>query len=149
MKPIAMVAATVVAVLASAAPAQELSQRDRLHIAVQKICPVSGQTLGEHGTPIKVKIGEETVFLCCRACLQGKVNREHWATIHDNFLAAQQICPVMKKKLPSRPKWTIIDGQIVFVCCPPCIDKVTADPATHLRTIDALYSASLQDRARR
>lgn len=130
----------------SIAAAQELSQRDQIHVAVQEICPVSGQKLGEHGAPIKVKIGEETVFLCCHGCLQGKVNPQHWATIHANFAAAQRICPVMKRELPKNPKWTIVEGQIVYVCCPPCTNKVAADPQTFLRQIDDLYSASLQAR---
>ena len=34
--------------------ASEQQRRDDLKIAVQKICPVSGQKLGAHGKPIKV-----------------------------------------------------------------------------------------------
>jgi hypothetical protein len=103
------------------ASAQELSQSDKIHIAVQKICPISGQKLGEHGAPLKVKIGEEHLFVCCQACLQGKaVNPQHWATIHANFAKAQRICPIMKKELPANPKWTIVEGRIFYVCCPPC-----------------------------
>ena len=132
--------------LGSSVSAQELSQRDQIHIAVQQIFPVSGRKLGEHGAPIKVKIGEETVFLCCKACLQGKVNPQHWATIHANFAKAQRICPVMKHELPENPKWTIVEGQIVYVCCPPCTKKVAADPKTFLKQIDDSYLASLQAR---
>ena len=49
----------------SIASAQELSKSDQIHIAVQQICPISGQKLGEHGAPIKVKTGEEQLFVCC------------------------------------------------------------------------------------
>ena len=144
----------VVAVMAAVGQltsAQEPSQRDQLNhdqlkIAVQGICPVSGQQLGAHGQPIKVKIGEEEVFLCCKACLQGKVNPQHWATIHGNFAKAQRICPVMKHELPKNPKWTIVKGQIVYVCCPPCTKKIAADPQTYLRKVDELYTASLRAR---
>lgn len=66
---------------------QEQLRRDQLRMAVQKICPVSGRKLGTHGKPIKVKVGKETVFLCCKGCLQQKLNPEHWATIHANFAA--------------------------------------------------------------
>jgi hypothetical protein len=149
MKLIASTAILIVAALCSLAPAQELSQRDQLHAAVQKICPVSGGPLEEHGPPIKVKVGEQFIFVCCRGCLQGKINPEHWATIHANYKTAQQICPIMKKPLPKNSKWTIVEGQIVYVCCPPCIDKIKADPATHLRAIDSLYSASLRNQVRR
>jgi len=118
--------------------------RDQLRAAVQEICPVSGNKLGSHGPPVKVQVGEETVFLCCKACLQKEISREHWATIHANAAEAQRICPVMKNPLPENPKWTIVEGQIVYVCCPPCTKKVEADPATYLKQIDALYRASLE-----
>lgn len=123
---------------------QEQLRREQLRIAVQDICPSSGQKLGAHGQPIKVKVGEETVFLCCKGCLKQELDPQHWATIHANFAKAQQICPVMQHGLPKNPKWTIVEGQIVFVCCPPCTKKIAADPKTYLRKIDALYTASLK-----
>ena len=133
------------------ASGQELSDRekeqfrhDQLRIAVQEICPTSGERLCAHGQPIKVKVGEETVFLCCQGCLKQKINAQHWATIHANFAKAQRICPVMKHELPKNPKWTIAEGQIVYVCCPPCTKKIAADPKTYLRKVDELYTASLQ-----
>lgn len=141
-----LVVAALVFACGQIANAQQLSQRDQLHIAVQQICPISGQKLGAHGPPIKVKIGEETVFLCCRGCLQSKVDPQHWATIHANFARAQRICPVMKKELPRNAKWTVVQGQIVYVCCPPCTKKIAADPQTYLQKIDELYAASLQGR---
>ena len=125
---------------------QQLTQHDQLRIAVQEICPVSGEKLGEHGTPIKAKVGQETVYLCCEGCLQDKINPQHWATIHANIAHAQRICPIMKKALPKNPKWTIVDGQIVYVCCPGCTKKIEADPRKHLRKVDELYAASLQAR---
>ncbi len=120
------------------------ASRDQLRIAVQEICPVSGGRLGSMGPPKKVKVGELTVFLCCKGCLKGKIDPKHWATIHANVAKAQGICPVMKHKLPKNPKWTIVDGQIVYVCCPPCTKKIAADPATYLREVDELYSTSIE-----
>ena len=125
------------------------SKRDQLQIAVQKICPVSGEKLGDHGAPIKVKVGKEKVFLCCKACLKGKVDKKHWKTIHANFAEAQGKCPVMKKALPKNPKWTIVDGKVVYVCCPPCTKKIAADPKTYLRKVDEYYTASLQSKRSR
>lgn len=125
---------------------EEVSPRDQLRIAVQQICPVSGQKLGAHGTPLKVRVGKEIVFLCCRGCLNGKVNDQHWRRIHANFARAQQKCPVMNRPLPKNPKWVIVEGHIIYVCCPPCTEKITADPETYLRKVDALYTASLQAR---
>lgn len=138
---------SIVIGVCSIAWAQGLSQRDQIHIAVQGICPISGQKLGEHGEPIKVKVGEETVFLCCQGCLKSKVDPQHWATIHANFAQAQRICPVMKKELPQNSQWTIVEGQIVYVCCPPCTKKIAADAATYLKQVDELYLASLRARA--
>ena len=136
----------MVAGFAQAAMGEELSQRDQLKISVQQICPVSGQRLGDHGQPIKVQIGEQTLFYCCQGCLPKQIDPQHWATIHANFAKAQGICPVMKHKLPKNPKWTIVKGQIVYVCCPPCTKKIAADPETYLRQVDELYTASLQAR---
>lgn len=121
------------------------SGHDSLKIAVQNICPVTGEALGSMGTPIKAKIGEEELFLCCEECKTGKIDGGHWTTIHANFAKAQGICPVMKKPLPANSKWTVVDGQIFYVCCPPCIDKIKADPAKFVADVDKLYSASLQD----
>ena len=146
MKYVTLSLAVAAAGLCSIASAQELSQRDQLRIAVQDICPVSGQRLGSMGAPLKVQVGKETVFLCCKGCLGRQINPQHWATIHANFAHAQRICPVMKHELPKNPKWTIVEGQIVYVCCPPCTDKIEADPATFLRQVDELYTASLRAR---
>lgn len=119
---------------------------DQLKIAVQQICPVMGERLGAHGPPIKVRIGEENIFLCCKACLKKPINPTHWATIHTNFRTSQKICPVMKHELPATAKWTFVKGQIVYVCCPPCTDKIAAAPDAYLKKIDELYTASLRSR---
>jgi len=124
----------------------EQQRRDQLRAAVQEICPVSGEKLGSMGEPIKVQVGEESIFLCCKGCLQQKIKPEHWATIHTNCARAQGICPVMKHDLPKKPKWTIVEGQVVYVCCPPCTKKIAADPQKYLRAVDELYAASLEAR---
>lgn len=125
-------------------------QRDQLRIATQKICPVSGRLLGEHGDPIKVAVGEnkEEIYLCCEACTRGKLDAEHWATIHSNIARAQGQCPVMQKPLPKNAKWTIVNGQIVYVCCPPCTDKIEKDPERFLKRVDDYYAAAIESDAR-
>ncbi|MBD3672140.1 MAG: hypothetical protein HUJ26_01325 [Planctomycetaceae bacterium] len=127
---------------------KQLSQRDQLRAAAQQICPVSGQPLGEHGTPVKVTVGKqkEEVFLCCEACLKGQLNRKHWGTIHANYAKAQGICPVMEQKLPDNPKWTITDGKIIYVCCPPCTKKIAAEKEKYLGKLDQLYAKSLKQK---
>ena len=148
MKSFVFAVAVVATWYGSIVSAQELSQQDHIRIATQQICPVSGERLGAHGIPLKAKIGEEEVFLCCSQCLEGDVDPTHWATMHKNFAQAQGICPVMEKKLPAKPKWTIVNGRVFYVCCPPCIDKIKADPEMFVKKLDALYLGSLQRNSR-
>jgi len=146
MKYVTFLSLVALASLPSLGAEQESAESDQNRIAVQKICPVSGQKLGAHGKPVKAKIGEEIVFLCCKGCTKGKVGAEHWATIHANFAKAQGKCPVMNKTLPNNPKWTIANGRIVYVCCPPCTKKITAAPDKYLKVVDGYYAAHLKSR---
>jgi YHS domain-containing protein len=45
-----------------------LSEADRAAALAQKICPVSGEKLGEMGAPFKVTVKGREVFLCCPNC---------------------------------------------------------------------------------
>jgi len=45
-----------------------LSAADRALAEAQRICPVTDQPLGSMGTPIKVEIKGQTVFVCCPGC---------------------------------------------------------------------------------
>jgi hypothetical protein len=49
----------------------------------------------------------------------------------------------MKKELPEGAKWTVVRGEVVYVCCPPCIKKIAANPDESLRQVDAYYTAYL------
>lgn len=142
-----MAMALITGVVQTAA-GQQLSNRDRLRIAVQDICPVSGAKLGTMGDPVKVTVGpaQEEVFLCCKGCLKRSINPEHWATIHANIAKAQGKCPVMDKDLPTTPKWTVVEGEVVYVCCPGCIKKLTANPDGYLKQVDAYYMAYLNSK---
>jgi YHS domain-containing protein len=46
----------------------ELSPEDRAAAIRQGVCPVSGEPLGSMGTPKKVTVKGQTVFLCCPGC---------------------------------------------------------------------------------
>jgi hypothetical protein len=46
------------------------TKADEQAIAAAKVCPVSGEALGEMGPPIKVTRGGKTIFLCCKGCLK-------------------------------------------------------------------------------
>jgi YHS domain-containing protein len=47
---------------------EKLSADDQIAALKQKICPVSGDKLGEMGTPFKVTVKGRDVFLCCPSC---------------------------------------------------------------------------------
>ena len=47
---------------------EKLSAADQTAALAQKICPVSGEKLGEMGTPFKVTVKGRDVFLCCPSC---------------------------------------------------------------------------------
>ena len=101
---------------------------DKIKLSVQEICPVSGNKLSIDAGPVKVKVGKEVVFLYSKNQLGEKISPIHWVVIHDNFRKAQKKCPVMGLDLPKKPKWVIVKGQIIYVCCPPCIPKIKKDP---------------------
>lgn len=122
------------------------AKSDQLHATAQGICPVSGGKLGSMGDPIKVKVGEEEVaFLCCKGCVGKKINAEHWATIQTNLATAQKTCPVMGKAVDASMKSTVVNGRKIFVCCPPCIKKIKADPATYVAKLDAQIAGERQE----
>ncbi len=119
------------------------SDYDQLKMRVQRICPVSGDELGTKGDPVKVKIGQEEIFLCSGECAKGKIDKTHWVQIHRNFAEAQGICPVMEKPLPANPKSTTVNGQTVYICCPPCSKKIQAEPRKYLTKLAGYYVSAI------
>ena len=138
--------------LFNAAVAQESKKespqerRERLRIAVQAICPVTGEKLGAHGKPIKMTDSDtkEVLYLCCEACLKSKVGAKHLATIRTRLAQAQGTCLVMSDNdISAESKHSVVEGQLVFVCCPPCIKKMAAEPEKFLSMLDDRYEAFL------
>ena len=46
----------------------KLSAEDRTLAEQQKICPVTEEPLGSMGTPIKLTVNGQDVFICCAGC---------------------------------------------------------------------------------
>lgn len=46
----------------------KLSPDERAAVQRQKTCPVTGMPLGSMGTPVKLQIGGQAVWLCCAGC---------------------------------------------------------------------------------
>ncbi|MEL6105082.1 MAG: hypothetical protein AAFU85_03565 [Planctomycetota bacterium] len=126
----------------------QFSDEDRLKIAVQAICPVSGEELGSMGNPVKVRAGSQVAFLCCKACQGNKIDPEHWAKIQVRLATAQATCPIMGKPVDAKMESTVVEGQKVFVCCPPCIEKIESEPATALRKVRSAYKRFVEEERR-
>ena len=122
----------------------KLTKADQLRIAVQGICPVMGAKLGSMGDPIKVKLGDQIGYLCCKACAGKKVKPEHWKKIQQNIAATQGTCPIMGKPVDASMKSTVVKGHRIFVCCPPCIDKIRMDVDGSIKKIYAQYIKHLK-----
>lgn len=120
--------------------ATEFAAAEQLQIAVQKICPVTGEQLGTMGSPIRVQVGSQFVYLCCEGCKGKEFKTGYWQSIQSNIAAAQGVCPIMGKPVKPSMKSTIVDGRQVFVCCPPCIAKIQADVEGTLKKVDESYT---------
>jgi YHS domain-containing protein len=46
-----------------------LDQGDEAGIARQRVCPVTGAALDSMGSPVKVLVGGQALYLCCKGCL--------------------------------------------------------------------------------
>ncbi len=152
-----MIAATSFAVLMCIGATDAMSQEtqaklteaqrlERLLVSAQKICPVTGKGLTSMGGSVKAKLGDRTLYLCCKGCLKGKIDPQHAEQIEKNLIAAQGKCPIMGKELPADPKSTVVEGRKVFVCCPPCTEKIKGEPKRHLATVNKLLAENLSDR---
>lgn len=122
-------------------------RREQLRVAVQAICPVSGESLTDHAQPVKLTNPEtnEVLYVCGEACLKSKPDAKHLEKIMSNFAKAQGHCLVMaENEISVESKHGIIDGHFIYVCCPPCVKKMIAKPAMFLSTLDDLYEAYLK-----
>jgi hypothetical protein len=121
------------------------TEADKLGVAAQATCPITGDDLNAMGGPIKVVRGDESLFICCQGCLAkveaepdryfGSVISAAKATESDaEAVAAQGTCPISSQDLNAMggPIKISRAGKSVFICCPACIDAVKADAAKYL-----------------
>lgn len=125
-------------------------------IALQKVCPVMDEPLGGMGTPLKVSGLRRDVYICCKGCLKflEKDPEKYLALlpplpesarpavvkateVDTRFIAAQKLCPVMDEPLNAMggPFKTVVEGRVVYLCCPGCAKKLHAAPATYLEKL--------------
>jgi Cu(I)/Ag(I) efflux system membrane fusion protein len=53
---------------------EQLPPEDRALARAQQLCPVTDLPLGSMGVPVKITVGDETVFLCCKGCTKRAQN---------------------------------------------------------------------------
>ncbi len=49
----------------------KLSSEDQKLANLQVLCPITMEPLGSMGKPLKVTVGDDAVFVCCKACISG------------------------------------------------------------------------------
>lgn len=129
------------------------TEADAAAIAKQKLCPVMDEPLGGMGPPLKVTGLGRDVFLCCKGCIKflEKEPQKYLAKlpplpkpavskvtqVDAQFVAAQKLCPVMDEPLDAMggPYKTIVEGRVVYLCCPGCAKKLHATPAVFLQKL--------------
>lgn len=65
-----------------------VDQSDQAGVARQRVCPVTGAALDSMGGPIKVLVGGQPLYLCCKGCL-GKVQNTPEAYLQKASQASQ------------------------------------------------------------
>jgi hypothetical protein len=141
------IAALPLVTSARAADQDDSADVDKLLIAAQKICPVSGEDLDAMGAPVKAKSGKQTIFLCCKDCMGKPISKENWKTITANLIAAQGKCPVLKKDLPKNAASVVVNQRRIFVCCKMCLAKVQKDPDKYIAVVNAMLKENLDKSA--
>lgn len=122
-------------------------RRERLRIAVQAICPVSGESLSGVAKPIPMTDPQtkEVLYVCCEECRKSKSETKYLEKIRSNFAKAQGKCLVMvDNDISAESKHGIIEGHFVYVCCPPCVKKMNLSAEKYLTELDNRYEASLK-----
>jgi hypothetical protein len=145
----------------------KLSPEDRKAAEAQKFCAIQTKNrLGTMGTPVKIMVKGQPVFLCCNMCVaKAQANPDKTlasvtdlkleTTIQENLdklkpedrklAVAQKFCAVQtKNRLGSMgtPVVITLKGQPVFLCCDDCVDKAKADPDKTLATAAGLIKAN-------
>jgi hypothetical protein len=59
---------------------KELDEADRELAKKQKVCPISGESLGSMGKPDKMTVKSRVIFLCCRGC-EAEVKKDEDGTL--------------------------------------------------------------------
>lgn len=82
----------------------ELSADDKAAAEKQGICPVTGEKLFGHGTPVKVTVKDRAVFLCCQPCEEAlKGDPDKYLAKLDAPAAAEAPAAALPAETPAAP----------------------------------------------
>ncbi len=123
------------------------AQRVAADIQAQKVCPVSGLPLGSMGRSIPVTIGSQTVYVCCKGCINAlqstpdkylvtasKLTFTKSGAADADAIALQEVCPVTGEPLGSMGTPIKVTGltRDLYLCCQGCVNPLKKDPRKYL-----------------
>jgi hypothetical protein len=142
---------------------EKLAPDDRDVAQEQKYCAVeTKKRLGDMGTPIKLIIDDEPVFLCCKGCEKTakQDTKQTLARVKELKIqtALEQLDPA-DRKLAKEQKYCAINSedrlgsmgapvkvmvkdQPVFLCCGGCRKAALKDPDKTLASVNKLKAAN-------
>jgi len=148
----------------------KLNAEDRELAEAQGFCPVMLKNrLGLMGTPVKVLVNDQPVFVCCKGCTRKALadperTLQIVAQLHiteslarlspeDRRSAeAQGYCPVMRDNrlgVMGPPVKVMIGNQPVYLCCAGCKRRAMANPAQTLAIVADLRAKVAAEAARK
>lgn len=139
-----------------------LTEADRPLIERQRICPVMDAGLRDHGTPIKLLVNNQPLYLCCEGCIEEvQKNPQHYVNKLAQLAAAESVtppailinyakesdrpaamrqgrCPLSGQPFggPAAPLKIVAEGRELFVCCATCARELEQNPSELVRLIN-------------
>ena len=143
-----------------------LSPADQKLVNSQRFCPMMPHgRLGAMGTPIKLRIGDKPVFVCCEECI-AQVKKDSAGALklaakliaasaelakldpaERTAIEAQKYCAIASGSIlgsMGAPIKMQLDGQPVYLCCAGCTQKARSNPAATLAAVEELKKAAIQ-----
>jgi hypothetical protein len=127
----------------------------------QRTCPVSGEKLGAHGSPVPVKLKGEMIYVCCASCVEkakdspdaciARVKAERAKTAVMKPVAVdlgpfngQTHCPVSGDELdPETARDLVVKKERIWVCCNDCAVRARANFDKYFPKVKAERDAAL------
>jgi hypothetical protein len=127
----------------------------------QRTCPVSGEKLGVHGSPVPLTLKGETIYVCCSSCVEKakeapdgclakvKAERDKVAKQKPPLpdlgpFNGQIHCPVSGDVLdPETSRDLVVKGERIWVCCNDCASRARANFSRYFPRVKAERDAAL------